>query len=190
MSIIIFEKDGAFVLYKIHGHYVYLTRSQFDYIFNVTCGHEESKWIISSSIIGCEENIERDKRIKNYLENNFKREYYKFDFYGEDAQDNIQDILFEYASLTDTIKIFRADNVSPSDLWEEAVTGPKIKKIRIKIYESNFLSWLFGKRDTGSSITIKIDDISHIHGELSNFIVESTTFSIKFTIDNVNVNYR
>ena len=80
-------------MYKINGHYVYLTRQQFDYIFDVTCGREKPLWKYSSSIIGHKENIERDKRIQKYLENNFKIEYYKFDFYGENAQDNIQDIL-------------------------------------------------------------------------------------------------
>ena len=176
-------------MYKINGHYVYLTRQQFDYIFDVTCGREKPLWKYSSSIIGHKENIERDKRIQKYLENNFKIEYYKFDFYGENAQDNIQDILLEYATLTDTIKIFRADNVSPADLLEEAVTGSNIKKIRIKIYEKIFFG-IFGRKDTGNSITIKIKDIDHVYGELTNFTAESKTFSIQFTKNNVNVTYK
>ena len=76
------------------------------------------------------------------------------------------------------------------DLWEEAVTGPNINIIRIKIYEKHFLSWLFGKRDTGSSITIKIKDIDHVYGELTNFTVESKTFIARFTIDSVNITYK
>ena len=177
-------------MYKIHGHYVYLTRAQFDGIYDIVSKNEDVIWHVRSHTIGTEENIERDKRITKYLENHFKEEYYRFDFHGEDAQDNMQDILFEYAMLTDTIKIFRADNVSPADLWEETVTGPNIKKIRIKIYEKGFLSWLFGRKDTGSSITINIKSIYHVYGELTNFIVESKTFSIQFTTDNVTVTYK
>ena len=79
---------------------------QYQNIFNKVAGKENANWKISSSFIGSKENIEKNKRIKTYLENHFRREYYKFDFYGEDAQDNIQDILFDYATLTDTIKIF------------------------------------------------------------------------------------
>ena len=72
---------------------------------------------------------------------------------------------------------------------EEAVTGPNIKKIRIKIYEKIFFG-IFGRKDTGNSITIKIKDIDHVYGELTNFTAESKTFSIQFTKNNVNVTYK
>ena len=177
-------------MYKIHGHYVYLTRTQFDYIFDVTCGHEEPEWIISSSIIGHEENIERDKRITKYLENHFKEEYYRFDFRGTNASDNIEDILAEYDSLSDAIDLIRADEPDIEDMLGFLPRKNHITNMTIKIYEKVFLSWKFGRKYTGNSITINIKSIYHVYGELTNFIVESKTFKIQFTTDNVTVTYK
>ena len=143
-------------------------------------------WRGTSLIADTKENIEKDKRMENYLINNFKEEYYKFNFYDKDAQNNRVDILFSYASLTDNIKIFRADDTY--DIFEESATGRyKIKKIKIKIYEKNFFSWLLGKKDTGSSITLNLDEVNHIYGELIDFTLENKTFNVNFTTDNVNI---
>ena len=177
-------------MYKIHGRYVYLTRSQFDYIFNITCGHEKPEWIILSSIIGHEENIERDKRITKYLENHFKEEYYKFDFRGTNASDNIEDILAEYDSLSEAIALIRADELDIEDMLGLLPRKNRITSITIKIYEKVFLSWKFGRKYTGNSITINIKSINRVYGELTNFIVESKTFKIQFTTDNVTVTYK
>ena len=103
-------------MYKINGLYIYLTKAQFDYIFDIVAKNEDAVWHYASLFQGTSENIELHKRIQQYIRNNFKEEYHRFDFYGEDAKDNIQDILFDYATLTDTIKIFRADDVSPADM--------------------------------------------------------------------------
>lgn len=176
-------------MYKINGHYVYLTDQQYQEIFDKVAGNETAQWKISSSIIGHKENIEKHKRIKKYLENNFRREYYRFDFYGKEAQDNIVDILSSYAELTDTIRIFRADEISPAEAWEETVTGYKIKRVKIKIYEKIFFG-LFGKKDTGNSITIDTRNVEHICGELMDFISENNEFIMRFTKDNVNLTYK
>lgn len=187
---IIFEKGSGFIMYKIKGHYIYLTNSQYRDIVNKVTSNETTEWQMMSCTEGFPENIEKHKRIKNYIENHFKQEYYKFDFYGENARDNVIEILSSYDELTDTIKIFRADNIIPDDAIMETITGYKVKKVKIKIYENNFLSWLFGKKDTGSSITIRIDDVTRIHGELTNFIVENKKFYIRFRIDDVNLTYK
>lgn len=186
---IIFEKGSELVMYKIRGHYVYLTKAQFDHIFDVTCGHEKPEWIVSSSIIGHEENIERDKRITKYLEKNFKKEYYKFDFSGEDAHDNIEDILGDYDALSDAIDLIIADEPDIEDILGLPRKN-HITNVTIKIYEKSFLSWRFGRKYTGNSININIKSIDHVYGELTNFIVESKTFKIQFTTDNVTVTYK
>ena len=178
------------ILFKINGHYVYLTKKQAEKIFDIVTKNEDTMWRVSSKIIGRKENVEKNRRMENYIKNNFSEEYYRFNFYGEEAKDNIVEILFAYSTLTDTIKIFRADEISPSEELEEAATGYSINKIKIRIYEKNFLSWLFGKKDTGSSITIKLDEVNCIYGELTNFVLESRTFNLHFTTDNVNITYK
>ena len=176
-------------MYKINGHYIYLTDKQYQYIFDKVAGHEDAWWRVSSSIIGHKENIEKHKRIKRYLENNFNEEYYIFDFYGEDARNNIESILGCYDELSNAIDIF--DMHKPD--FEEMMGLPKkhdIENIRIKIYEKVFFSWIFGRKDTGSSITINVKNVERIYGELTNFVVEGKKFNIRFTIDNVTVIYK
>lgn len=176
-------------MFKIYGHYIYLTSQQDDEIFHEVTKNEDAMWRACSRIIGNPENIEKNKRMERYIKEHFKEEYYKFNFYDKNAQENILDILFSYASLTDVVKIFRADDVDYGDLWEETITGPNIKKIKIKIYEKVFFG-LFGVKDTGSSITINIDNVERVYGELQNFVVESKTFNVRFTKDNVNIVYK
>ena len=178
-------------MYKINGHYVYLTNSQYYDIVDKVAGKESADWKFSSHIIGRKENIELHDRIQRYLAVNFKREYYEFDFYNKDAQDNIVSILSEYDELSDAIDIIRADDIDFVDVLKENGTGKfNVRKISIKIYEKIFFSWLFGRKDTGNSITIKIEDVKHVCGELTNFVMESKTFSVRFTTDNVNITYK
>ena len=177
-------------MYKINGHYIYLTDSQYNDIVDKVSKNETAMWRIQSRVIGWPENIELHNRIQQYIKNNFKQEYYKFDFYDEDAKNNIIGILSDYDKLSDIIEIVRADNIDFSDMLEETITGYNIKIIKIKIYEKTFFSWLFGKKDTGSSITINTKNIDHVYGELTNFIVESKAFNIQFTTDHVNLTYK
>ena len=176
-------------MFKIYGHYIYLTKQQEDKIFNEVTKSEDIWWIAASKMIGNLENIEKNKRMERYIKENFRDEYYKFNFCGKDARKNVTDILFSYASLTDIIKIFRADDISYNDAFEESITGSyNIKRIKIKIYEKIFFG-LFGIKDTGNSITISIDKVERVYGELQNFILESETFNVRFTKDNVNIIY-
>ncbi|MBR1807650.1 MAG: hypothetical protein IJ774_14865 [Selenomonadaceae bacterium] len=178
-------------MYKVNGYYVYLTDSQYRDILEKVAGHEPAEWIVSSHIAGSEANIEKHKRIQRYLENNFKEAYYKFNFYGKDAQDNIVNVLGEYNELSNAIDVVCADHIDYAYMMMADLTGgANIKNIKINIYEKIFFSWIFGRRFSGNSITIKRQDVIHIYGELTNFIVESKTFDIYFTIDNVNVTYK
>ena len=141
-------------MYKINGHYIYLTDSQYNDIFNKISVNETSMWKCLSHIIDTKENIEKHKRIKNYIQNNFKKEYYQFDFYGEDAHNNVENILGDYDSLSDAIDLIIADEFN----FAEMLVPRKnyIENITIKIYEKNFLSWIFGRKYIGNSITINI----------------------------------
>ena len=53
----------------------------------------------------------------------------------------------------------------------------------------NHLLKTFGRKDTGSSITINVKNVERIYGELTNFVVDGKKFNIRFTIDNVTVTY-
>lgn len=133
-------------MYKINGHYIYLTVQQYNNIAYEVSKNESASWRIQSRIKDFEANIELHKRIKDYLKNNFNQEYYIFNFYDKDAQDNIADILSKYNELSNIIEIFRADEIDFVDEFNESATGRvKIKNIMIKIYEKSFFSYIWKK---------------------------------------------
>lgn len=179
---------------------VFLTHNRYNILFNEISRDKDADWITSSTISGHKEVEEKNLLISEFLLNEFKKnekhflnEWFNFNLLGEEAVNNVFDLLYDYSDYykNSYLKDLRTDSEKLIDDYNSgSYLNPygKIFMISYLIKQNNWFN-NFANISNKNKIDflIDIDTVKSIKGNLSDFQIQFVSAIIRFN-KNVSVN--
>lgn len=190
-------------MYFIIDNYpIFLTYSRFTKLRNEALKNKSAKFRVASMMSSkagkqSKENSEAESLMYDYLlkkyyedKNLFLKQWHDFILSGKKASENIWDLLYDYCHYNKFGEIIDMRDHIDKMLDLNSYNYPQGKKFVLKFNEDKNKWWDFfkKKKENNVNIIVDINKVNIISGTLTDFKVDTDTYTLYCSEGNININ--
>ena len=168
---------------------IFLSNKRYRDLVDEVSKGKDPRWITSSTIIGhleCREKLElmNQALLRKYEEDpkKFEANWLRFDMVGDDATQEVWDVLYSYCHLYGFTKLVDLRD-SSSKIYEDFMGYSSIKPMGDMFALTHIISpvkwfWPIKRNTNGICVIIKTAEVLRIEGELSSFKLHTKSYTL------------